>query len=226
MDFNLYAILIAYFLDLIFGDPEWQMHPVRIIGKMIAGLEKWLNVPSDNKILRGFILSLIVICSVGGAVWASLRLAWIISPVIYFFLSTLLIYFGLSVRDLAVQAHRVRMALADRNIPQAREQLARIVGRDTGALDEPEIVRASVETVAESAMDGIIAPLFYCFLGGPALMWVYKAVNTLDSMVGYRNQRFIEFGRVSAKLDAMMNFIPARITSFLIGVSGGVCGKD
>lgn len=240
MDFNLYAIrypylsggqalyatVTAYFLDLIFGDPEWQIHPVRIIGKMIAGLEKWLNVPSDNKILRGFILSLIVMCAVGGAVWVSLRLAWFISPVIYFFLSTLFIYFGLSVKDLAVQAHKVRMALADKNIPQARKQLARIVGRDTEILDEPEIIRASVETVAESAMDGIVAPLFYCFLGGPVLMWVYKAINTLDSMVGHRNRRFIEFGRVCAKLDAMMNFIPARLTSFLIGISGGVCGKD
>jgi adenosylcobinamide-phosphate synthase len=224
--YTLYAAMIAYLLDLIFGDPAWRWHPVRIIGRLIAGLEKWMNVPSDNKIFRGFILALIVTGAVYAAAWSSLRLAWLISPVLYFFLSTLLIYFGLSVKDLAVHAHKVKAALADGDVPRAREQLAMIVGRDTDKLDEPEIVRASVETVGESAMDGIVAPLFYCFLGGPALMWVYKAINTLDSMVGHRNRRFIEFGRVCAKLDAMMNFIPARLTSFLIGVSGGVCGKD
>lgn len=226
MNYSLYAILAAYLLDLSFGDPAWRWHPVRIIGRLITGLEKRLNVPSDNKIFRGLILSFIVIGAVCGTVWVSLRIAWIISPILYFFLGTLLIYFGLSVKDLAAQAHEVKAALADGDIPRARKQLAMIVGRDTEALDEPEIVRASVETVAESIMDGIVAPLFYCFLGGPVWMWFYKAVNTLDSMVGYRSQRFIEFGRVCAKLDAVMNFIPARLTSFLIGVSSGLCGKD
>jgi adenosylcobinamide-phosphate synthase len=101
-----------------------------------------------------------------------------------------------------------------------------IVGRDTKGLDKPEIIRASVETVAESTMDGIVAPLFYVFLGGPVLVWAYKAINTLDSMVGYRSERFIEFGRASALLDGAMNFIPAKITCFLIGISSLCYGKD
>lgn len=230
MNYSLYAIPAAYLLDLAFGDPAWRWHPVRIIGRIIERLEKKLNTMTDSsartKVFAGAILVILVVGLAALCVYASLKLAKLIHPIFHYIIFTLLIYFGLSVKDLAVEVNKVKMALADGDIPRSRKQLARIVGRDTQTLDEPEIVRASVETVAESAMDGIVAPLFYCFLGGPALMWVYKAINTLDSMVGHRNRRFIEFGRVSAKLDAMMNFIPARLTSFLIGVSSGFCGKD
>lgn len=218
------SLIVAYLLDLILGDPQWQNHPVRIIGRMITKLEKKLNRPQGNKIFRGLILVLIVAGAAFSAVWGSLKLAGLLHPVFHFLLSLLFIYFGLSVKDLAVQANKVKLALARKDILQARKNLSLIVGRDTDKLDEPEIVRAAVETVAESIMDGIVAPLCYCFLGGPALMWLYKAVNTLDSMVGYRSARFMQFGKAAAKLDGILNFIPARITSFLIGIAG-LAGK-
>lgn len=226
MSYNLSAIFIAYLLDLILGDPQWQSHPVRIIGRLIAKLEKKLNTPSGNKIFCGVILVFIVAGAAFVVVWGSLKLAGLLHPVFHFLLSLLFIYFGLSVKDLAVEANKVKLALARKDILQARKNLSLIVGRDTDKLDEPEIIRAAVETVAESIMDGIVAPLCYCFLGGPALMWLYKAVNTLDSMVGYRSVRFMEFGKAAAKLDGILNFIPARITSFLIGIAGLGCRKD
>lgn len=226
MNYNLSAIFIAYLLDLILGDPQWQGHPVRVIGRLITRLEKKLNAPLGNKIFSGVILVLISAGAAFTVVWGSLRLAGLIHPFFHFLLLLLFIYFGLSVKDLAVEANRVKLALEREDISRARKNLSLIVGRDTDKLDEPEIVRAAVETVGESIMDGIVAPLCYCFLGGPALMWLYKTVNTLDSMVGYRSERFTEFGKAAAKLDGILNFIPARITSFLIGIAGLCCGKD
>jgi len=133
---------------------------------------------------------------------------------------------SLSIKSLAVEAYKVHDALKKKDIREARNNLSMIVGRDTDKLEEPEIIRATVETVAESATDGIVAPLFFAFLGGPALVWAYKAINTLDSMVGHRNERFIEFGGVSAKVDGILNFIPAKITCVFISASSWFYGKN
>lgn len=226
MDILVSSTVAGYALDLIFGDPQWQWHPIRLIGRFIEKLEVKLNTGKINRVFAGVIL---VILAVGPTVFCIvgiLKLSKLIHPIFYFIISALLIYFALSVKSLAVEAGKVGEAIGCGNIQEARKNLSMIVGRDTDELDEPEIIRATVETVAESAMDGVVAPLFYAFLGGPVLMWAYKAINTMDSMVGYRSERFIEFGKASAKLDGLVNLIPAKITCFFIGVSALCCGKD
>lgn len=220
------TIVSAYVLDLIFGDPQWHWHPVRLIGRMIERLEKILNTDKINKRFAGFTLVILVVGLTIFCVWGILELAKFIHPILYYILAMLTIYFSLSVKSLGVEAKKVYKALNDKEIAEARKNLSMIVGRDTDRLEGPEIIRATVETVAESIMDGIVAPLFYIFLGGPVLAWAYKAINTSDSMVGYRSERFIEFGRPTAKLDGLANYIPARITCFFISVSSLFYRKD
>ena len=163
--------------------------------------------------------------TVSFGVWGILTLSTIAHQYLFYGVSVLLIYFSLAVKSLSDEAGKIKNNLENGDIEQARKNLSMIVGRDTRGLDEPEIIRATVETVAESAMDGIVAPLFYAFLGGPVLVWVYKTVNTLDSMVGYNNERFKEFGWASATLDGWLNFIPSKITSVLLCLSMLCYGK-
>ncbi|MFH1288659.1 MAG: adenosylcobinamide-phosphate synthase CbiB [bacterium] len=226
MNYELLIIPAAYLLDLVFGDPQWYWHPVRLIGRLTEKLENKLNLDGINKKLGGAVLVILVVGATVFCVWGVLRLTKFIHPFFYYGVSALFIYFSLSIKSLSVEAGKVYKDLKSGDIQRARDNLSMVVGRDTKGLDEPEIIRASVETVAESIMDGIIAPLFYAFLGGPVLVWAYKAINTLDSMVGYKNERFIEFGRASALLDGMMNFIPAKITCFLISISSLCYGKN
>ncbi len=226
MSYELLIIPLAYLLDLVFGDPQWHWHPVRLIGRLIEKLEDKLNTQNMPKKFCGAVLVILVVGATTFCVWGALRLAKFIHPFFYYGASLLFIYFSLSIKSLAIEAGKVYKDLKSGDIQKARDDLSMIVGRDTKGLDEPEIIRASVETVAESTMDGIVAPLVYAFLGGPVFVWAYKAINTLDSMVGYRNERFIKFGRVSALLDGAMNFIPAKITCFLISISSFCYGKD
>ncbi|MBI4335437.1 MAG: cobalamin biosynthesis protein CobD [Candidatus Omnitrophica bacterium] len=218
----MHSIVVAsgYALDLAVGDPQWKWHPVRIIGRLIQSLETILNKGDDKKALKGRALVILVVGSTLFLSWAALKLANSLHPVFYYILSAVLIYFALSVKSLAVETNKVYAALKAGDIQEARRSLSMIVGRDTDKLSEKEIIRAAVETVAESAMDGIIAPLFYAFLGGPVFAWGYKAINTLDSMVGHRTERYINFGRASAKLDSAVNFIPAKITCLAIFLGG------
>ncbi len=226
MNYKLSTIFIAYLLDLIFGDPQWAWHPTRIIGRLIGKLEKRLNVDNINKKFSGTILVILVISITIFCIWGILRLTKLIHPVLYYLISVLLIYFALSIKSLSLEANKVYQALRINDVAQAREDLSMIVARDTDRLNEPEIIRATVETVAESSMDGIVAPLFYAFLGGPILVWVYKAINTLDSMVGYRSERFVDFGRLAAKIDGWVNFIPAKLTCLVIFISSWCCRKN
>lgn len=226
MNNELLAVTTAYFLDLAVGDPQWRWHPVRIIGKLVARLELGLNTGRINKRLAGAMLVVLTTSAAVFSVFGILRLAGFIHPALHFVISVTLIYFSLSIKALDVEANKVYGALKNKNIREARNSLSMIVGRDTQNLEEPQVIRAAVETVAESTMDGIIAPLFYAFLGGPVLVWAYKAINTLDSMVGHRNERFTEFGKASAGLDGIVNFIPAKITCILIGISCLFYGRD
>lgn len=223
---HLLTIFTAYLLDLIIGDPQWSWHPVRLMGRLIEKMEHKLNTDKINRVFSGLILVVLTVGITMFCIWLILKLAKAIQPILYHILCAALIYFSLSIKSLAVEANKVYTALKNKDIPEARRNLSLIVGRDTERLEESEIIRATVETVAESTMDGIIAPLFYACLGGPLGSWAYKAVNTLDSMVGYRNKRFIEFGKVSAKLDGLANLIPAKITCFLISVSSLFFRKD
>jgi adenosylcobinamide-phosphate synthase len=206
-------LLCGAALDLVLGDPRWLPHPVRGIGWMIARLEPPCRLLPLR--LGGVVLWLLVVGITAGLVW--LTLPW---------LAILWIWVFLAVRDLDVQSMRVITALRDGDLPIARERLSMIVGRDTAALDEPEILRATVETVAESLSDGIVGPLFYLALLGPAGMAAFKAASTLDSMCGYRNERYREFGWASARLDDVANFIPARLSVLLVALGALLLGYD
>jgi adenosylcobinamide-phosphate synthase len=226
MSWEFLIIAAAYILDLLFGDPQISWHPVRIIGRLIEALEKRLNKEEYNRKFFGAMLIVLATGTVASGVWVILKLSAVVHRFLLFGVSALLIYFSLSVKTLADEAGKIKRNLENGDIRQARNNLSMIVGRDIKGLDEHEIIRATVETVAESTMDGIIAPLFYASLGGPVLAWIYKTVNTLDSMVGYKNERFRDFGWASAKLDGLLNFIPAKITSFLISISMFCYGKN
>src|SRR3989338_8281503 len=225
MAFKLTAILAAYLLDLVIGDPNFSWHPVRIIGRLIARMETILNNGRLNRKFSGLLLVILIVFLTVICVLGLLKLSALIHPVFHFIVYMLLIYFALSVKSLAKEAGNVYSALIKNDIPLARKNLSMIVARDSKNLDEPQIIRATVETVAESTMDGIVSPLFYAFLGGPVLAWAYKAVNTLDSMVGYKNEKFINFGRASAVLDGIINYIPAKITCFTILIASYCCAK-
>ncbi|MBU4252179.1 MAG: adenosylcobinamide-phosphate synthase CbiB [Candidatus Omnitrophica bacterium] len=225
MNYGLLIIPLAYILDLVFGDPQWYWHPVRLIGRLIERLENKLNTGRRNKVFCGAVLVILVVGLTVFGIGGILKLSRLVHPFLFYIVSILFIYFSLSIRDLADEAVKIYKNLESGDIQKARNNLSLIVGRDTLGLNEQEIIRATVETVAESTMDGIIAPLFYAFLGGPVMAWVYKVINTLDSMVGYRNERFKGFGYLSAKLDGWLNFIPSKITCFLISVSILCCGK-
>jgi len=215
-------LITAYFLDLIIGDPYWLPHPVRTIGKIIEYLERILRKNNQNQRaekVKGIILTAITVGLSYYIIYFLIYIAGIISPGLKFAFSSFFIFTSLSTKNLGEEAFSVYRALKENNLELARERVSRIVGRDTRDLDENGIVRATVETVAENTVDGIISPLFYAVLGGAPLAMAYKAVNTLDSMVGYKNEKYLYFGWFSAKLDDLANYLPARISVLLIPVA-------
>lgn len=214
----------AYFLDLIFGDPQWFPHPVRAIGFMIDRGEKVMRKICRSEVVGGALLSIGVILLTFYAVRSLLLSLGHYSFILFRTVEIFLLYSCLSTKDLAVESREVQDALQSGNLAAARQKLSRIVGRDTGNLDEKEIVRGAVETVAENAVDGIIAPLFYALIGGAPLAMAYKAVNTLDSMIGHRNEKYIRFGRFAAAIDRWANWIPARISGFLFPAAAAMTG--
>ncbi|MDO8730024.1 MAG: adenosylcobinamide-phosphate synthase CbiB [Candidatus Omnitrophota bacterium] len=210
----------AYLLDLAVGDPRWLPHPVRGLGWAISRGERTARAWVKNEVIAGGLLVLAIVAGtwllVHGVLWAAGRL----SPWLAGVAEIVLIYSCLSTKDLAVESWPVYRALKRGDLPEARAKVAMIVGRDPANLDEPEVVRAAVETIGESVMDGIIAPLFYVVLGGAPLACLYKAVNTLDSMIGYRSARYIRFGRIAAWTDRAMNWIPAWLTTLFLAWAG------
>jgi len=219
------SILLAYFLDILLGDPHWLPHPVRSMGKLINYLERKLKKFIFNQRLSGIILTVTVVGLTYLSVLFTIRLAEHINKWVGFVIGTLFIYTTLSTKSLGKEAISVYQSLRVGNIKEARRKLSLIVGRDTQTLNQDEIIRAAVETVAENSVDGIISPLFYAALGGAPLALTYKAINTLDSMVGYKNERYIYFGWFSAKLDDVANYIPARLTILLIPLASFISRK-
>ncbi|HHW58555.1 MAG TPA: cobalamin biosynthesis protein CobD [Clostridia bacterium] len=222
-------VVLAYFLDLTFGDPEGYPHPVRIIGWMIQKQEKILRkYAKDKETLKiaGFILCLFTVSMVYILTYLILYLAGMVHIYLKYLLEVLIIYTSLATKDLSKAANRVFKPLREGNIIEARKSLSFIVSRDTDKLEEEDIIRGVIETVSENISDGIIAPMFYAFIGGAPLAMFYKAASTLDSMVGYKNEKYKDLGFVSAKLDDVLNFIPARITGFLVIISSYVLRYD
>jgi len=220
------ALMAGYLLDLLLGDPEWLYHPVRLIGKYISFTEKHLRRRGGNLRISAVVLTASTVLITMATAFLILWGLGLLGRIPLFIGMTLMNWMGISVKCMAKEARDVGKAL-EKGLPEARKQVARIVGRDTQNLNEEEIVKATVETVAENTTDGVISPMFYALIGGPVLLWGFKAANTLDSMVGYRDEKYRDIGWSSARLDDVLNYLPARLTallmvgaSFLIGLDG------
>lgn len=212
---HLSAIALGMVIDRLVGDPATWPHPVRWIGKGITGFAKrWNQEPHAFR--NGFLMTALVVSITFGTVFLLVKSAYAFHWVLGIFVEGALIASGLAQKSLKDAAEEVYKPLVEENWTLAREKLSWIVGRDTDKLDESEITRAVVETVSENTSDGVTAPLFWAFLLGAPGLWLYKAANTCDSMVGYKNQEFEKFGFASARLDDFLNFIPSRITGGLI----------
>lgn len=225
--------LIGMILDWIFGDPVWLYHPVRIIGKWISFLEKVLRKFAGDQegnekklLIAGGILWILVILASAAVPMGILYLAEKISPCAAFVLECFWCYQLLAARSLGKESKKVYKKLMQDDLSGARLAVSMIVGRDTEQLTVEGVTKAAVETVAENTNDGVIAPLIYMLIGGPILGFVYKAVNTMDSMVGYKNEKYLHFGRAAAKLDDVMNFLPARISALLMVGTAFISGKS
>jgi len=215
------VLALAYLLDWIAGDPEWFPHPVRLIGKGVASGERFLRSPVQTptvELAAGGVLTFAIatvayVATANSISWMRRR-----HRVLGMVSETLLAWTCLASRSLHDEASAVVAALEADDIVLARQKLARIVGRDTWHLDAQEISRAVIETIAESCSDGVIAPMFYLAIGGVPLAMAYKAINTLDSMIGHADERYFYFGKTAARLDDVMNFLPARLTA--LGITG------
>lgn len=210
----------AFLLDIVLADPKWLPHPVVGIGHAISKLESGLrrNFPPTprGEYIAGLVLTALVCFLAFGATIIVLGIAIAIHPALYWLITIILACQTLAARGLYDAATKVYSALAKNDMGVARHNVRQIVGRDADRLDRQGIIRATVETVAENASDGVVAPLFYLALGGVPLAILYKAINTLDSMVGYKNDKYIFLGRAAARLDDLANFIPARLTAALL----------
>jgi adenosylcobinamide-phosphate synthase len=214
-----YQILAAILLDFIVGDPPCLPHPVKLIGRLASFLETPLRKIFPNPRAAGAMAVLIVLIVTGLATYAVIISAGLLHPLVADIVSIVLLYTTFAARDLMEHSLNVYRGLKAGNIEEAREKVSLLVGRDTDILDEAGIVRATVESVAENTADGVTAPLFFAFLAGPLGAMLYKAVNTLDSTFGYKNERYREFGWASAKLDDLANYVPARLTAMIIPVA-------
>lgn len=206
-----FIVILALILDLIIGDPEYKYHPIRLIGNLIWKSEILFRKLSNNQKINGLVFWIFIIGITGSIGY----LLCLIHPVFALFIT----YSCLSIKDLKDKSIIVKEALESEDFKKARNELSMIVGRETDRLDEKEISRAVIETIAENIVDGILAPVFFYLIGGAPLMIIYKAVNTLDSMVGYKNEKYLNFGFASAKMDDLFNFIPARFSYLVIPAS-------
>ncbi|MFQ3588760.1 MAG: adenosylcobinamide-phosphate synthase CbiB [Chloracidobacterium sp.] len=222
-------LLAAYALDRLVGDPPWLPHPVRWMGTVITLGEQWLrplDAPPALAFTAGAGLTLLTVGLFCGGSWLALHTLAQAHPTLG---AVALVYLGattLATKDLLDEATAVVERLAYHDLPGARQRVARIVGRDTHHLDEPELCRATVETLAESASDGIIAPLFYLAVGGVPAALAYKAINTLDSRIGHTDDHNFWFGKFAARLDDVANFFPARLTALLLVAAAWLGGQD
>lgn len=221
-----FILIFAYVLDLIFGDPYSFPHPVKFIGNMISRLEKLFFATSINKLLSGLITFLIVVVSTYFATFLLINISYSLNSYLGIAVEILLTYTVLSAKCLEFEAVKVQRELRAKNLENSRKSLSYIVGRDTKELDFEQIVKAVIETVAENTVDGVISPIFYLCLGGVPLAMAFKAISTLDSMIGYRNEKYEEFGKVSARADDVANFIPARLSIIFFTISAFLLRLD
>lgn len=224
------ALSIAFVLDLIFPDPNFCLHPIRLMGGVISAFERVFRAvfpkTKTGEILAGIFMVIFAVAICGGVPFAILFFAYRADMIVGAAIETVICYFMLAARSLGNSSMKVYNALMSGDTESARHSVSMIVGRDTASLDEAGITKAAVETVAENTSDGVIAPLLYMTLGGCVLGCVYKAINTMDSMVGYKNDKYINFGKCAAKLDDAVNYIPSRISAYLMILSSFFLGLD
>lgn len=220
-------LAIGFVLDMILGDPYSLPHPIRLIGRLIAALEKAMRKRFPEKERLGGTLTAVIVLLLSTGVPLGILIAcfnvnvWLGAAVEGFFC-----YYLLAAKCLKKESMKVYRAIEEKDVEKARQAVSMIVGRDTKPLDEKGIVKAAVETVAENTSDGVTAPMFYIMLGGAAAGFFYKAANTMDSMIGYKNDKYINFGRFAARLDDVLNFIPSRLTALLMILSAYMLGYD
>ena len=224
---SLAACAAGVLLDLLFGDPVWLYHPVRLIGNWISWGERQLRkVCGTHLTAAGGVLWVLTAGMAFVIPFGLLALAGWIHPALRFLLETFWCFQILAAKCLASESRKVYDRLKARDLPGARKAVSMIVGRDTEKLTEEGVTKAAVETVAENTSDGVTAPLIYLLIGGAPLGFLYKAVNTMDSMLGYKNDRYLYFGRIPAKMDDVFNYIPARVTALLMTISAFLTGLD
>ena len=217
-----FILPLAFTLDLSFGDPRGIFHPVKVIGWLANRTELWLRSTTLSLRLAGILAVLVVVGGSAFSAWLLITLLSQLHRVAGLALSIYLLYSSVALRDLGDHATAVQAALEAGDTELARQKVSLMVGRDTASLDEGGIALAATESVAENTVDGVTAPLFYALLFGPVGAIAYKAINTLDSMFGYKNERYLEFGWAAAKLDDIANYLPARLTVFTIAVAAAI----
>lgn len=218
MTISLVALVMGYILDLIFGDPYWMPHPVRFIGNLISILEKVIRrfMPKTKRgeYIGGIILTVMVVSISMVIPLVIILMAKSINTYLALTVETFMCYQILATKSLKVESMKVYDELEKNDLPSARKAVSMIVGRDTKDLTFSGVAKAAVETVAENTSDGIIAPMIFIAIGGAPMGFFYKAINTMDSMVGYKNEKHMNFGRFAAKLDDVVNYLPARISAY------------
>lgn len=226
----LIAALAGFLLDLLLGDPAWMPHPVVAMGKAISLMENWFRkwFPKTDKgeraagTLMGILLPLLTLVCSGLIIWAF----GLIDPKFRLIPEIIWSWQVLAMRDLRKESRNVKEKLETEPLEEARKAVGRIVGRDTEQLNEEQVAKAAIESVAESFSDGEVAPLFYLLIGGAPLALCYKAINTMDSMVGYKNDRYLNYGRFAAKLDDVANYLPSRIAALLLILAAFLLGEN
>ena len=226
MCYHIFAFIAGFVLDLLIGDPHFIPHPVRLIGSLISFLDKRLKNLNLIKYKRGMILAFTVIFATFAMSVIIIVAAYSINLYAGVIAEAVMTWQILATKCLRVESMRVYDALRTDGVDAGRRAVSMIVGRDTPVLDAAGVTRAAVETIAENTSDGVIAPMLYTAIGGPVLGFVYKAVNTMDSMLGYKNDKYMYFGRFAAKLDDVVNFIPARISAYLMIAAAFIGGRQ
>lgn len=227
---SMIALTIGFLLDLLFGDPHWMPHPVCLIGRMIERGERFIRrvLPKNlgGELAGGVVLAVVVVIVSTAVPFAVLWAASKVHILLRIAIEAFMCYQILSVKSLKTESMKVYRELVRRDLAGARKAVSMIVGRDVQDLNPEQVTKAAVETVAENTSDGTVAPMIFMALGGAPLGFFYKAVNTMDSMIGYKNEQYLYFGRFAAKLDDMVNYIPARIAAVLMIAAAFLTGMD
>lgn len=229
MKYHMIAFAAGFLLDLLIGDPYCFPHPIRWIGNLIAKMEAVLRkkTQENNRELQQGVWMVATIVGITVIISAAvLIIAYQIHPYLGVVVELVMTYQILATKCLKKESMKVYERLRAEDVEGARKAVSMIVGRDTNVLSEEGIAKAAIETVAENTSDGVIAPMLYTALGGPVLGWMYKAINTMDSMIGYKNEKYLYFGRAAAKLDDVVNYLPSRISAYLMILAAGLSGKS